>query len=354
MKWFRTPYPAQSWLAGLVLLTGLALAQPASVKLGGIRHEYQRLNNCGPVTIGMAMSYWGSKLTQYQTAPVLKPNRADKNVSPDEMAAYARSQGYAVQQGVAGDLALLKKLVAAGYPVIAQTWFVSDQGGMGHYRLLMGYDDAGGYFWAYDSYNGPNIRLEYREFDRLWQVYNRTYLVVYPKNRQASVNQLLGQRTSLEWEYREAVRLARQETLAQPTDGFAWFNLGTSLLWLGDSSGAAQAYDRARTLPRYARFDPDRPKNTLGNWPWRTLWYQFGPYQAYFKTGRYQEVITLTNNALSRAKDLEESYYWRGKALAALGQNAAAQRDFQTALGLRPSYREVSQALKELQAQASR
>lgn len=245
------------WLkASLALLPGLflgSLAQPASVQLQGIRHEYQRLNNCGPVTIGMAMSYWGSTLTQYQTAPVLKPNRADKNVSPDEMAAYARSQGFAVKQGVAGDRALLKRLVAAGYPVIAQTWFVSDQGGMGHYRLISGYDDAAGFFWAYDSYNGPRIRLEYREFDRLWRVYNRTYLVVYPRSRQTPVNQLLGQRTSLDWEYRKAAEIARQESQSQPTDGFAWFNLGTSLLGLGDPQGATAAY---RPRPEPAALPP--------------------------------------------------------------------------------------------------
>ncbi|GEM85969.1 C39 family peptidase [Meiothermus granaticius] len=266
-----------------ILLLG-SLAQPSSVQLQGIRHEHQRLNNCGPVIIGMAMSYWGSTLTQYQTAPVLKPNRADKNVSPDEMAAYARSQGFAVKQGITGDLALLKRLVAAGYPVIAQTWFVSDQGGMGHYRLISGYDDAAGFFWTYDSYNGPNIRPEYREFDRLWRVYNRTYLVVYPSRRQIPVSQLLGQRTGLDWEYRKAAEIARKESQSHPTDDFAWFNLGTSLLWLGDPQGAAAAYDRAWSLPLYTRYDPGRPQNTLGNWPWRTLWYQFGPYQAYFAT----------------------------------------------------------------------
>ncbi|ADH63015.1 hypothetical protein Mesil_1110 [Allomeiothermus silvanus DSM 9946] len=55
-------------------LAPLAAAQPSSIRLEGVRHEYQRFNNCGPVTVGMAMSFWGSGLTQYQIAPVLKPN----------------------------------------------------------------------------------------------------------------------------------------------------------------------------------------------------------------------------------------------------------------------------------------
>ena len=54
--------------------------------LSGARHEYQRLNNCGPVTIGMAMSDWGGRQNQYQIAPLLKPNKADNNVGPDELA----------------------------------------------------------------------------------------------------------------------------------------------------------------------------------------------------------------------------------------------------------------------------
>lgn len=94
---------------------------PASAQPGGVRHEYQRLNNCGPVTIGMAMSYWGGTQNQYAIAPVLKPNKADKNVGPDELAGYARKQGYAVHLGVADDLKLVGRLVAAGFPVIVET-----------------------------------------------------------------------------------------------------------------------------------------------------------------------------------------------------------------------------------------
>ncbi|MFC6801245.1 hypothetical protein ACFQDE_05395 [Deinococcus caeni] len=34
---------------------------PARASVTGVRHEYQRLNNCGPVTIGMALSRWGAR-----------------------------------------------------------------------------------------------------------------------------------------------------------------------------------------------------------------------------------------------------------------------------------------------------
>ena len=62
---------------------------PATL-LGGIRHYWQTWNNCGPATFTMNLSYYGLPVTQAEAAKVLKPNKDDKNVSPDQMAAYAR------------------------------------------------------------------------------------------------------------------------------------------------------------------------------------------------------------------------------------------------------------------------
>jgi hypothetical protein len=58
---------------------------PARFVLNDVQHEHQGWNNCGPVTLGMALSYWGCSDGQYDIAPVLKPDPEDKNVSPWEM-----------------------------------------------------------------------------------------------------------------------------------------------------------------------------------------------------------------------------------------------------------------------------
>ncbi|MFC6919957.1 C39 family peptidase [Meiothermus taiwanensis] len=339
----------------LAAFMSLALAQPGSVFLSGAKHEYQRYNNCGPATLGMALSYWGGSLTQYQIAPVLKPNKNDKNVSPEEMVAFARKQGFGVHAGVAGDLGLLKRLLAGGFPVIVETWFVTpDHGGMGHYRLLVGYDDRLGHFNAFDSYYGPKVTLRYGEMDALWQVFNRTYLVVYPKGREAQVAAILGRRMNESAELQMALELARRETQASPSNAFAWFNLGSTLLRLGQAQEAARAYDRSRQIAPSRTLDPRRPANALHNWPWRMLWYQFGPYEAYFKTGRYQEVIALADDVLGRINDHEESYYWRGLARQAQGNLEGARADFQAALRYRPGYLEAATALQNLRAQSNR
>ncbi|HEU4740396.1 MAG TPA: C39 family peptidase [Meiothermus sp.] len=320
-------------------LASLATAQPASIRLEGVRHEYQRFNNCGPVTVGMAMSFWGNRLTQYQIAPVLKPNKADKNVSPEELATYARSKGYRVHYGVAGDLSLLKQLLAAGFAVIAESGFVvPEHGWMGHYRLLVGYEDRSKRFFAFDSYYGPKVTLGYSDFDEMWSHFNRTYLVVYPPEEAGKVEQILGQRTNPDWMWKRALEVALSQTKAEPKNVYAWFNLGTALLEQGNVEGAVEAYDKARSL----------------GWPWRMLWYQFGPLEAYYQAGRYTEVVRLASANLAKAPDLEESLYWRGRAQAALGNLRLAKTDLQIALKFRPSYSEAAQALKSLDAQSSR
>ncbi len=295
---------------------------PPHVLLEGIRHEYQGWNNCGPVTIGMALNFYGRQETQEVIAPILKPNPDDKNVSPEEMAAYAESLGFEVHVGVAGTLELLKALLAAGYPVIAETWLEPEpDNGMGHYRLLIGYDEQERAFIAHDSLYGPFITLPYDEFDRLWQVFNRTYVVVYPPERREPVETILGFRLDEARLWAHALDVARAEVEAEPDNAFAWFNLGSSLLRTGNAADAAQAFDRARAI----------------GWPWRMLWYQFGPMEAYFAVGRYEDVIALTTANLEQADVLEESYYWRGRARAALGDVEGAHADYRRALELNPN-----------------
>ncbi|MBM3123190.1 MAG: hypothetical protein FJZ97_13550, partial [Chloroflexi bacterium] len=51
---------------------------PAIVRLTGVRHEYQKWNNCGPANLSMALSFWGWPGDQRNTAAYLKPNPRDK------------------------------------------------------------------------------------------------------------------------------------------------------------------------------------------------------------------------------------------------------------------------------------
>ena len=100
---------------------------------------------------------------------------------------------------------------------------------------------------------------------------------------------------------------------------------------LTDYGGAAQAYDEAFRV--YAGLEPEER-------PWRILWYQTGPYFAYYFTGRYYDVINLADQTLDLMPDpvLEESFYWRGLAKEALGDIDGAIQDLQTSLIHHPGF----------------
>jgi tetratricopeptide (TPR) repeat protein len=124
---------------------------------------------------------------------------------------------------------------------------------------------------------------------------------------------------------------------AKCADGqtFAWFDAGTSLVDLGRHDEAAAAYDQARTLGLH----------------WRMLWYQFGPYEAYYTVGRYEEVIALADATLATANNLEESYYWRGRARLAMGDASGARADFEAALRYHENWVPAAEALAQLGSQ---
>jgi len=310
-----------------------------SVELTGLTHAWQTWNNCGPATVAMNLSYFGSPLSQADVGAALRLNKEDKNVSPDELAAFARAQGLHALVRVGGDADLLRRLLSNGVPVLIETWLEPEPGnGMGHYRLLTGYDDTQQEWIAFDSYVSQGvdpdqpyrgIRLPYDEVIRLWAVFNHTYVLVYTDDLAPAVLSILGQDTDEAAMWQRASLGAQKEVQQRPDDPFAWFNLGTDLVALGQFEQAAAAYDRARVI----------------GLPWRMLWYQFGPFQAYYETGRYEEQMALIDATIALTTDVEELYYWKGLALQATGDLAGARQAFQRALTLNPNYADAAAAL---------
>jgi LysM repeat protein len=312
-----TPVPAQP-----------TPTSPVSITLSGLRHEHQGWNNCGPTTLAMALSYWGCSETQYDVAPVLKPDSEDKNVSPWEMESYVRGLGLGAIVRVGGTLDRIKALVNAGFPVIVETWYVRDaRDQLGHYRLVTGYDDAAGEFLTYDSLHGPDVTVSYQEMDELWRVFDRLYLVVYAQEQWGPLAAVLGPDLDDASMHERSLETARFEAATLPERcvayadcadwvTFSWFNVGSSLTALGRHAEAAAAYDQARQLGLH----------------YRMLWYQFGPYESYHAVGRYDDVIALADATLATTNNLEESYYWRGMARLAQGDADGARADFEAAL----------------------
>jgi tetratricopeptide (TPR) repeat protein len=340
----RTPQPTAPPTRQAATPAPVAQAAPeATLQLSGMAHFWQTWNNCGPATLAMDLSYFGVKLGQDKVAAVLRPYKDDKNVNPWEMAEFARSQGLRAVARVNGDTDRLRALLQAGVPVLIETWYEpKPKDGMGHYRLLVGYDDAAREWIAYDSYDShgikkdqpyAGIRMPYDQLEALWRVFNRTYIPVYDEARAAAVEAIIGPDLDDTAMWQRSLRSAEDAVHADEQDAFAWFNAGSSLAALGDYERAAEAFDQARRI----------------RLPWRMLWYQFAPFRAYYEVGRYDEVIALADATLKTGKSLEEVYYWKGMAQKANGDPGSAANSWRAALQFNPNFTDASAALAALQ-----
>jgi tetratricopeptide (TPR) repeat protein len=216
--------------------------------------------------------------------------------------------------------------------VIVETWFIPEPGDeMGHYRLLTGYDDKAQVYTVQDAYAGAHQQLPYDELQAMWQVFNRVYVVVYEAGRAGELGAVLGDTADPQVMYARALQVALDEIITSPDDRYAWFNAGTNYVGMGRYEEAAAAYDRARNL----------------SLPWRMLWYQFGPFEAYLQVGRYQDVIDLADANLTVTPNLEESSYYRALARRALGDQAGAVADLEAALRYNPLFEPAREALRE-------
>jgi hypothetical protein len=322
---------------------------PEQAALSGIRHEYQKFNNCAPASLSMVLSYWGWQGDQFGTRTYLRPSHEidDKNVNPYEIVDFVEQYTeFDAVWRVGGDLELLKRLLAAGFPVLIEKGLdPSDDAWLGHYQIVSGYNDARSQFLVYDSYEGPPeaYGVSYDVIAQFWRHFNFAYVVIFPQERAAELHSILGTHSDPQKNFQSTAELALAEanSLSGREQFFAWFNRGTNLVHLQDYGAAVQAYDTAFTL--YAALpQSDRP--------WRLLWYQDGPYAAYYHSGRYQDVINLAYTTLVNVDKpvLEETYYWRGMAKEALGDRAGAIEDLNRAYTLNPNSTPAGEELQRI------
>lgn len=315
---------------------------PSSARLDGLRHIYQTWNNCGAANLTMALSYFGWGFDQEVAAGWLKPNPEDKNVSPGQMAAFVNQQtdlpNVRAIWRFGGTLDLIKRAIAAGFPVIIESGYdVDDLGWMGHYETVVAYDDAVQTLWIYDSYLGLGAGYgrehPYAEFDTWWRNFNRTFIILFTLDREQELRDVLGPYADPLYAAQVALDAARAEATTNPSDGWAWFNAGTSSVRLGRYHDAAIYFDEAFRL----------------GMPYRLSWYMFGPYEAYFNVGRFNDILTLADNTEATTVYVEETNYWRGMALAALGQPDAALAEFDKAISFNRNFIDAQDARARVQ-----
>lgn len=328
---------------------------PASFSIPDVPYidQHYGFNNCAPANLSIALAYWGWGGKREDVTAYVKPFERDKNVMPYELVDFVNTQtSQRALTRFGGTTDLVKRLIASGFPVIVERGvYLRDLSGkvswMGHYQVVYGYDDGKSEFQVKDTYEagGDRFTVTYEDLIRGWRSFNYAFVVVYPSERENEVLTLLGGYADETAADQAAAQIASNEIYSTTDQDqfFAWYNRGSSLVWLQDYAGAAQAFDEAFGL--YANLSPD-------NRPWRVTWYQTGPYFAYYYSGRYQDVLALTDQTISAASEpyLEENFYWRAMAKTALGDTAGAIEDLRKSLEYHPGFTPALQLLTQLGA----
>jgi tetratricopeptide (TPR) repeat protein len=337
---YASPTPPQAGPTWTPVAITTEIPLPSQYKLGNIKYEAQSWNNCGPTTMTMALSYYGWTDNQYTAAKWMKPNTEDKNVSPWQMVRFVQENtGVKALYRMGGTVQLLKRLLSANFPVgVEEGLEPAGEEWMGHYLLLIGYDDVSQNFLTFDSYLGSNQGqgrpYSYTTFDDYWRNFNRVFIVIYEQSRELELRHALGDYVDPAYAYKVALETARDEATRNSQDKWAWFNMGTSYVGLGEYENAAAAFDQATKLQL----------------PWRMLWYQFGPYEAYFQMGRYDDVLSLAQINRTITPYVEETYYWQGMVFAAQGRTGDAIDRFDEALHYNKNFFPAQEAKAQVEA----
>ena len=314
-------------------------ALPQSINLGSPSWEKQTPNNCGPATLSLYLRSHNWEGNQTDISDLLKPETGDRNVNVEELIYYVRTQAgwLNAEYRVGGDIELLKRFLAAGLPVMIEEgdlldeqYWPNDDRWAGHYLLLSGYDETTQTFIAQDTFRGPDRTVPYQSVAESWQAFNYVYLLVYRTDQTELVKLILGEDWDPDINRKKALELAQAQTIQDPNNAYAWFNLGSNQVYFERYHEAAQAYDTARQV----------------GLPQRMLRYQFGPFFAYFFSGRNDDLLALTKYALQRTPNSEETLLWRGWGRYRAGETSRAMDDFQSALEENPFYQDAKYALE--------
>jgi hypothetical protein len=292
-----------------------------SVILEPMLWEAQTWNNCAPVSVMVAMSYHGVKLSQADCAKGLRPGSpdptepGDKNVNPEELVAFIQKQGLLAQIVDNGTIERIQTLLSAGVPVILQQWLEEDDD-IAHYRVARGFDLKNGIFIFNDSSaNGPNTPTKFADQDKVWKSFNRRYIPVWSAKQDALVKAILGEDSDRQKNLQRALTAARAYANTNAKDIDAWRNLGYLASATNDCKGAIEIWEK-NLVPMLKPTDSG-PYN-------RFLWYQMWPVTCYNALGNYQQVLKIAPLEIEQTVINAEMRYEYAVALNALGRKDEA------------------------------
>jgi hypothetical protein len=300
-------------------------------------HTFQTFNNCGPAALSMSLSYFDINTTQQALGQDLRPyqnplgDNDDKSVTLEEMGEKAKTYGLIPYHRPNGNTELLKKFIANDIPIIARTWTKPDED-IGHYRIVKGYDEIQGVLIQDDSLQGKNLRYSYQDFNVLWKKFNYEYLVLVPVKKNDIAKSILGKNINKTFAWQKAAEISQEELDTNPSDTYSRFNLSVALYHIGQYQNSANEFEKV--------------ENSL---PFRTLWYQIEPIQAYYKLGDYEKVFSITDQVLNNHnRAFSELYLIRGEIHKNRNNLIAAREEFEKAVFYNSNLEKAKLALESI------
>lgn len=285
------------------------------------RFVSQTFNNCGPASLSMVMSMFGTTIEQGELAAKMRPfnNPAggvdDKSIFAHEFVSSAKEYGFESLHRPNGTTELIKTFVTNDIPVVVRTW-LSPNEDIGHFRIVRGYDDNRQVFIQDDSYEGPNLEYSYATFEKMWQPFNYGYILVYPKEKEAVVRSILGKEFDEKTAYQNSIKRADAELASNSADFYATFNISSAQYHLGNYEDSVTKYEMV--------------ENQL---PPRMLWYQLEPLLSYVQTGNDEKVLSKTAAILSSGNlAFSELYLVRGDVYKNSGDLVRAREAYEAAI----------------------
>lgn len=314
-------------------------ALPPAVFLEPMAHWYQGWNQCAEMASSMALSYFGIKEDPNQVTAQLRPNngpKGSKNVESYRIVEWINTQGVHAQAFEGGSVDRVKRLVASGVPVIVGEWQNrADHAGIGHWRVVRGYDDAKGIFILNDSMLDPAFQIKYAEFDDLWPLYDYVYIPVWNDRLAPSVQRVIGEEMDPKVNVAHAVSYLQSRAEQQPQNAELQFGLGGAYFKAGNYEKAAEQFHKAKNM------------GLLQKTPW-ALWYQSWPVVALGKVGMDDEALQLAQDNIKSAGVFALMHYDRAQIFEKRGDMAGAKREYQMALVDDKNLKEAQDALARM------
>lgn len=300
----------------------IVLQTPTPIKiLSNNYHTFQSFNNCGPASLSMTLSYFGINISQQELGQQLRPyqipggDNDDKSVTLEELAEKSKEYGLIPFHRPNGNTDLIKLFITYDIPVLTRTWTKQNED-IGHYRVVKGYDETTREFIQDDSLQGKNLRYSFDSFNELWEKFNFEYLVLVPEEKKEIAEAILGEDSDPKTAWQNAVKLSEQQLEKNPDDIYARFNLSVALYNAGEYQKSVEEFEKVES-----------------RLPFRTLWYQIEPIEAYFELGNYQRVFEITERVLNyHNRAFSELYFLRGQIYLKQEDKESTKSEFDKAV----------------------